>query len=272
MQTKPALNMQSVQATMLLPLWGRAEYSLQNPEVLKDDEAINDCDYDFSALAKSFGEYAGICYIVRARKIDDTVQAFISRHPNATIVNIGAGLDTTFSRVDNGKIKWYNLDLPDAIAFRQTLIPDSERNICIAKSFFDMTWFDDIDFNKDDGIFFVAGGVFHYFREDELKAVVAAMATRFPAGELYFDTESKRALSVSNRMVKRTGNKNAMMYFYVNDVNLLQQWSPQIAEASCEPYFKGSEKKKSWSFGSRMSMTLGNLFGMVKFIQIKFAC
>src|SRR5689334_5477887 len=111
-----SLNLQSIQATMLIPLWGRANASEKNPEILYDKEAIEiieRCDFDFSDIAKTFGEYGGITYIVRARKVEDTIRAFIEKRPSATIVNIGAGLDTTFSRVDNDKINWYNIDLPD---------------------------------------------------------------------------------------------------------------------------------------------------------------
>ena len=124
------MNMQSAQATMLIPLWGRAKYSEQNLNILDDSEArqiIQNCDFDFSGVEKSFGELSGLCYVVRARKIDDTIKQYISRNPRATVINIGSGLDTTFKRVDNGLINWYNLDLPDAIAYRQTLIPDSPR-------------------------------------------------------------------------------------------------------------------------------------------------
>lgn len=120
MNSKTELKSQTVQSTMLLPLWGRATASEKNPGILYDKEAIeiiNNCDYDFSGVAKTFGEFGGLCYVVRARKTEDTIRKFIGRHPRATIVNIGAGLDTTFSRVDNGTIRWYNLDLPDAIAF-----------------------------------------------------------------------------------------------------------------------------------------------------------
>ncbi len=108
---------------MLIPLWGRAYGSEKNKNILDDTEAIRiikEFDFDFSTIENTFGEYGCITYITRARKIDDTIKQFITKHPNATIVNIGSGLDTTFSRIDNGTIHWYNLDLPDAISFRKT--------------------------------------------------------------------------------------------------------------------------------------------------------
>ena len=169
-------------------------------------------------------------------------------------MNIGAGLDTTFSRVDNGRIRWYKLDLPDAAAFRRTLIPDSERNVCVAKSFFDMSWFDDIAFDEDDGALFISAGVFYYFHEEEIKPVVAEMARRFPGGELCFDAESKSALKKSNDMVKKTWNTNALMHFYVNNAKSLEALSPKIRLLSCERLFEGIPKKKSWSRGTRLFM------------------
>jgi len=267
------INLQSVQATMLIPLWGRATASEKNPDILYDKEAIEiiaSCEVDFTEIAKTFGEYGGISYIVRARKIDDTVRAFIQKHPRATIVNIGAGLDTTFSRVDNGTINWYNLDLPDAIAFRQTLITDTPRNNCIAKSFFDVSWFDDVIFNKEDGILFISAGVFYYFQESQLKEMLRAMATCFPGGELFFDAESKFAVNISNRTVEKTGNKGAKMYFYVNNPKVLQSWSPNIKVVSSESYFKGIPVSKQWESGTRLMVRLVDLIKMLKFVHLRF--
>ena len=267
------LNLQSVQATMLIPLWGRAIASEKNPEILYDKEAIEiiaGCETDFTEIAKTFGEYWGISYIVRARKIDDTIRAFIHKHPRATIVNIGAGLDTTFSRVDNGTINWYNLDLPDAIAFRQTLIADTPRNSCIAKSFFDVSWFEDVMFKEEDGILLISAGVFYYFEESQLKGMFREMASRFPGGEIYFDAESKFAVKISNRTVEKTGNKGAKMHFYVNNPKVIEGWSPNLKVVSCEAYFKGIPVSREWESGTRLMVRLVDLIKMLKFVHLRF--
>jgi O-methyltransferase involved in polyketide biosynthesis len=94
-------------------------------------------DYDFGDIKKAFGEYGGLAYIVRARKMEDTIQRFVSEHPHTTVVHIGAGLDTTFSRVDNGAIRWYDMDISEVIALRKKIIPEGDRNRCIARSVFD---------------------------------------------------------------------------------------------------------------------------------------
>jgi O-methyltransferase involved in polyketide biosynthesis len=273
MDSKKNLDLQGVQRTLLLPLWGRATFSNLYPEILDDKESIEiikSIDYDFNEFKKGFGRYGGLSYVVRSRKIDDVIKYFIAGHPNATIVNIGAGLDTTFSRVDNGTICWYDLDVEDVISLRKTLIPEGPRNICIAKSVFDYSWFKNIRFNAKDGILFVAGGVFYYFTDNKVKELFITLAENFPDGELYFDGQTKMALKVSNRMVKKSGNKDAMMYFYVNNPKIFNLWSPLLHLKSVKPYFKNIKREKSWALSIKMNMAIVDLFGMVNFFHIKF--
>ncbi|NFR58916.1 class I SAM-dependent methyltransferase [Clostridium botulinum] len=73
----------------------------------------------------------------------------MSKYPNSAIVNLGAGLDTTFFRVDNGNLNWYNIDLPDVIELRKKLLPESNREKCITKFFLDVSWFNDIKKDYD---------------------------------------------------------------------------------------------------------------------------
>lgn len=259
---------------MLLPLWGRAKYSVENRNILDDREAeqiIKTCGYDFTEVAKTFGEFGGICYIVRARKFDDVIRKFIEKHPYATVVNIGVGLDTTFSRVDNGSIRWYNLDLPDSITFRKTFLSDSSRNTCIAKSFLDPSWFEEVAFKPDNGILFISGGVFYYFHDKELQPLFQAMAEHFPGGELCFDAESRMALNVSNRMVRKSGNQSAMMYFSVGNAKDLEKWSPQIRLVSGEPLFQGIAVAKHWSFPVRLNVRFLCHSKMMQFVNLRFS-
>ncbi|MDR0733273.1 MAG: class I SAM-dependent methyltransferase, partial [Dysgonamonadaceae bacterium] len=131
MDTKEISTLRGVQKTLMFPVWGRAVYSKLYPEILDDKEAIgiiNSLDYDFGEIEKAFGEYGGLAYIVRGRKMDDVIKHFISEHPNATVVNIGAGFDTTFSRIDNGAIHWYDMDISEVIALRKKIIPEGARN------------------------------------------------------------------------------------------------------------------------------------------------
>jgi O-methyltransferase involved in polyketide biosynthesis len=273
MDSKKISDLQGIQRTLMIPLWGRSVFSSLYPEILDDQEAVNlvkSLNYDFTGVEKAFGEYGGLLYIVRGRRIDDTIKHFISKHPNATVVNIGAGLDTTFSRVDNGSICWYDLDIEDVVTLRKSLIPEGPRNICIAKSVFDYSWFKDIRFNTKDGILFVASGVFYYFKEDEVRELFIKLAENFPDGELYFDAQTKMALKVSNRMVKRSGNKGAIMYFYVNNPRIFTLWSPLLMLKSVDSILKDIKPDKRWKKSTRMSMFFLDLFRMAGFYHVKF--
>ena len=90
--------------------------------------------------------------------------AYLEDHPHAAVVNLGCGLDTTFSRVDNGMCRGFNLDLPDVIAVRDTLLPPGEREANLACDLNDPAWFDAVDFVASEGAVFYAAGVF-YCRE-----------------------------------------------------------------------------------------------------------
>ncbi len=59
------INLETVQETMLISLWGRAKFSRLYPELLDDPEAvkiIEKVDYDFSRVEQGFDEYGGIAY------------------------------------------------------------------------------------------------------------------------------------------------------------------------------------------------------------------
>jgi len=137
--------------------------------LLRDDQAIDliehvkrDCSgsqEDFDILEEFIDELLGLAFAIRAKTFDDTITTFLESKPHATIVNLGCGLDTTLSRVDNGTLHWFDLDLPDAIHYRRQLIPETSRSRCIAKSIFDFSWMEDIGFNNTDSLLMIAGGL-----------------------------------------------------------------------------------------------------------------
>ena len=91
-------------------------------------------------MSDAVPDYLLFAAVARAKQFDDKVRAYITVHPRASVVNIGAGLDTAFYRVDNGLIHWYDLDLPLVINFRRQLLLEPERVTFIAKSFLDPSW------------------------------------------------------------------------------------------------------------------------------------
>jgi O-methyltransferase involved in polyketide biosynthesis len=128
--------------------------------------------------------------MLRAKQFDDKIKVYITNHPRASVVNIGAGLDTTFYRVDNGIIHWYDLDLPAVIDVRKQLLPEPDRVMYIAKSLLDPSWCEDIKYTED-GVFMVAGGVLPWFNKSEIEQFFSMLADNFPGSEIVFDAVSR---------------------------------------------------------------------------------
>jgi O-methyltransferase involved in polyketide biosynthesis len=257
MDNQDELAEQTVQSTMLLPLYGRAKGSRMFPDILSDDEAIRivgDMDYDFTQIGKSYAtEYGSLCCLVRAKRLDDRCLAYLRKRPDGTVVNLGSGLDTTFSRIDNGSVRWYSVDLPDSIAFRHRFIPPVERCSNIAKSMFDYTWLDEVA-SVDGSVLILASGLFYYFEEKELRELVCRIADHFPSGELFFDAQSRTAVRISNRMVRKAGNKGSEMKFWVSDPQRLMDWSAKIRTVESIPFFGDIRRHGRYKLSTRLGM------------------
>jgi O-methyltransferase involved in polyketide biosynthesis len=270
----------SIQSTMVGPLYARAKYSKLYPDLLQDDKAAGlyervlkrhpDSIDDFKILDEFIDEFLGLSFIVRARTFDNTIRQFIEKKPSATIVNIGCGLDTTFSRVDNGSILWYDLDLPDAIEYRRRLIPETERSRCISKSFFDPSWMDDIAFTETNGLLMIAGGFFVYFDEESIADLFKAMAQRFPSGEIIFDSSSARGNWFMNRRFKKFGVEGIEHKFDAKSQNQIEGWSPRIEVIDWFSFFSRIEKRPAWSGRTHFLMALNNRLMLAKFIHVRF--
>ena len=73
---------------------------------------------------------------------DGWVKSFLRENPNGIIVEIGSGLNTRFERVDNGQVRWFDLDMPDSMAVRKKYFQETERRKFIASSVLDSSWVD----------------------------------------------------------------------------------------------------------------------------------
>jgi O-methyltransferase involved in polyketide biosynthesis len=202
MSEKIAVDLGNVQKTLFLPLWGRAFESQKENPLLVDKtalEIIDKVDYDFSVMARKISELTRIAWIMRSICVDEVIEAFLGKYPMATIVNLGCGLDTTFDRVDNGTLVWYDLDLPDVISLRRRFSKETERRRFISASFLESNWLNEIQVAEN--VLFIAAGVFYYFEENEVKGFLVRLADSFPGSEIVFDVSSPYGIKLANKMV-----------------------------------------------------------------------
>jgi O-methyltransferase involved in polyketide biosynthesis len=268
-----SLTEDSIQETMLGPLWARANRGQKYPGILEDPKAVEvleKIDHDFSEIKKLLGGWRGIGLLVRARSLDDAVKRYIQTHPNTTVINIASGLDTTFHRVDNGKIRWYNLDLPDAIEYRKKFIPETPRSKCIAKSAFDYSWMDDVVFNSEEGIFFIAGGFFYYFSEDEVNELFRTLAEKFPGGEIAFDCISKLAVKIINRRAKKVKSNLSLSFSIGNPEKKISSWSEKLKVVDWFTMYGRTQLDPNWPEEIVKRIKASERLKIAKIVQVKF--
>lgn len=229
----------TVQETLVIPLYGRKVCSERYPDLYRDPEAcalMDRIDYDFSALAeKSRGVMYQFGFLEVAMRQTDLaweVRDYLRTHPRAAVVNLGCGLDCTGRQCDNGTCRIYNLDFPDVIALRDELLPAGEREENIPCDLNDTAWFGRID--AGGGAVFFAAGVFYYFLTDRVRALVTAMEKSFPGGRLVFDAANRRAVRLMLKTWLKTAEiRDVGAYFAVSDAEKeLSAWSPTLGVSS----------------------------------------
>lgn len=173
---KPVLN--GAAETMLQSFYARAMYSKNPKHKFKDEKAeeiVAKLDYDFSKASKDNTMSAGV--IARTVVFDELVSDFIKKNPDCTVVNIACGLDTRFYRMDNGKLTWYNLDLPETIAVRDSVYREKGRVSTIGCSCFDPAWAEQVTVRGK--MLFIIEGLSMYLTKEQVQQMLSIIYDHF---------------------------------------------------------------------------------------------
>lgn len=268
----------TVQETLVIPLYGRKLCSEQFPNLFRDKKAvtlIEKLDYDFSELekkSKSFAHRFGALEVaMRENDLMAEVKEYLKTHPKAAVVNLGCGLDQTAENCDNGECKIYNLDLPDVMKARSALLPESERVINIACDLNDTSWFEKTD--DTNGIIFIAAGVFYYFKTEDVRKLFVAMEKRFKGCRLCFDAANKRAVKIMLKTwVKEAGITSISDYFSVSAAQKdIAPWFEK-AKVVSKGYMLGYNDLKDKSVPKlfRFMARLGDGFMKMQIVRVDF--
>ena len=253
-----------ISSTMLLTLYCHAmESQSQNP-IINDPEAVRITSALNSRLAASqdrmyrdlgqgkLDRKLTIFISLRARRFDDYARAFLLSNPGGTIVNLGCGLDTRFWRIDNGKLSFYDLDLPEVIDIKKKLCSEAERYHMIASSVLDYGWMAMLK-GCQRPFLFMAEGLFMYLEEKDVKQLVLKLQSEFRGSELVCEVVNK---SVSNGWLKGLMNMRMHKQIHVGggatflsglkDGKEMEGWSPGIKLLDEWSHFDSNEKKLGW--------------------------
>jgi O-methyltransferase involved in polyketide biosynthesis len=164
---------------------------------------VTQMSYDFDQVRKiRMSEGNKVARIMLTREMDHYARDFLSRHPEAVVVHIGCGLDSRFERVDNGRVEWYDLDLPDVIGLRRKFISDEgERYHLLPCSVLEDAWLEAVKVQSRRPFLFLAENVFVYFMEAQVKSLVLRLRDHFPGAELVFDGWTPFFVWLGNRQL-----------------------------------------------------------------------
>lgn len=223
-----AISLGEVQETLLIPLYGRAQDAGRPGSILRDTKAIElvaAIDYDFAKFRGP--SLAGS--VLRASIFDGYVRSYLAEHPDATVVDLGCGLSTRFDRLDNGRLHWFDLDLPDTMALRRRFFTDSDRYTMIEGSILDDAWFEQV---REPGgpIFLLSEAVLLYFPAETVHTILRQIAEGFPGSRLVLDTGGKAMMGTQDRnpVFKQV---SARMEWICDDPAALEPYGVRLLES-----------------------------------------
>ena len=269
----------TVQETLVIPLYSRKLCTELYPNLFQDETAvrlIDQIDYDFSEAGKNsrslMQRFGSLEVAMRQNDLAFEVLDYLKGHPNAAVVNLGCGLDSTGRACDNGSCKIYNLDFPDVITVRNELLPAGDREQNIPCDLNDTAWFSKI--NATGGAIFFASGVFYYFLTEQVKVLVQSIADAFPGGVLVFDAANRTAV----KMIAKTWLKSAKIqdvgaYFAVSDApKEIGAWDSRL-QVTSRSYMLGYNDLKDQSVSGffRFLARVGDGMMKMQIVRIKFA-
>lgn len=213
------LDRNTVQHTLCIPLAGRMIASRRYPDLFPDKDAeriVKELGVDLPGGFLYRLQYMWMNCLIRQYDLASEIEGYLGKHPNATVVEMGAGLSCLRRQMGNETNPWYCLDMPDVIELREKHVPKGLYEHNIVCDLNDFSWFDEINFDPARGIVFVAGGLFYYFEKERVQQLFRAMAGRFPGGLIVFDAVNSLGLKGVKAEVKAGGN-DSPSYFREED-------------------------------------------------------
>jgi O-methyltransferase involved in polyketide biosynthesis len=247
------------QETLLITLYakGQPDNPLFFDPLARD--IMDRLDYDFARLRVPHKTVVLVCQ--RAKKIDAVTRAFLAEHSGGVVVQLGCGLDSRFWRVDDGRVEWYDLDMPPVVELRRLLLTAPERYHLLAASVTGLAWVDSVA-TGGRPVLVVAEGLLMYLAEADARRLVLRLHERFPGCRLVADVFSPLTARSAARhpSLHATG---AALGWGIDDARDLETWAPGIRLVE-EWYFTDDPDLARLSAGYRLAYKLAGLFRIVQ--------
>lgn len=264
MKQKIKIKLDGVPETLMISARARYLESKRANGIIHDPLTINmlDCiDYSFEGKKEvSIGSQVGTS--IRTEIIDEQTIEFLKSYPDSVVVNLGCGLDTRYQRLDNGKVQWFDLDMPETIALRRNFFAESDKFKFIAKSILDYSWIDEIP--KDKPTLFIAEGLLMYFAESDVRMILAKIRSSFSKSEFLIEGMSP-FIAKNNHVDLKT--YNAKFKWGIKSGSEINQWNIGLKYIN-EFYYFDRHKERIPAF-IRMFTIVPSFRKAMKIIHLK---
>ncbi len=259
MHDKTKITLTPEQETLLIPLYAKAQPGSPLFFDSKAQDILSRVDYDFSRLRVPYKTVVLVCQ--RARKLDAAARAFLAEHPDGIVLHLGCGLDSRFWRVDNGRVEWYDLDMPPVIDLRRRFYTHGDRYHAIASSVTDLAWVDSVA-AASRPVLVVAEGLLMYMSEADVKRLFLRLREAFPGCRVIADVFSRMTarLAIRHPSLKQTG---ASVGWGIDDPREMGGWAQGIRLLE-EWYFTQDPDLGRLSLGYRLAYKLAGTFKIVQ--------
>ncbi len=218
-----------VEQTAFVTQYARAVDSRWPRPILGDtlaDDIVGKIDYDFDGLgvpASAIRQTA-----LRAKLLDDRARTFIAEHPDAVVVDLGAGLATPMQRVaPPPTVDWYNVDLPNVIALREQVVPADDHAHSVAASLADDSWTDQIP--SDRPTMLIADGLLAFVSEAVIVNLFRHIPEHFRSGEVAINDYGRVSpLNIAAMKIVFSAVGTQWNYRGFSDAHVPEGWSPRL--------------------------------------------
>jgi O-methyltransferase involved in polyketide biosynthesis len=275
-----------VEETALLTEYARALDSSRPRSILGDilaDEVVGKIDYDFAGLGIM---PSVVCLVaLRAKMLDDRIRAFTTEHPEAVVVELGAGLSSAVFRVDPPPtVDWYSVDLPAVIKLRDAVLPCRDRSHSVAASVAEPEWTDAIP--ADLPTMVVADGLFAFLSEPVIITIFRRITHHFASGMVAFNDYGTvgranrfagKLVTTRKRMFSGGGGSNSPHSQWgfrgFKDAHRPETWNPElrlVEEASVMYEPDAALFPPLLRFGSRMAVLFPAIARKARILRYQF--
>lgn len=257
-------NLSEVSKTALITLRSRVIESLKPIPVLHDPVGVDLLNRIMDILPSEEGDKTSETDLpvsltrhiaLRARKYDNYVRDFIHHNPEGLVVSLGCGFDTRYWRVSEKPWNYIELDLPEVIEAKESVLKGLMKYKTFGISVLDFRWIDDIAEIQRDNVMFLAEGLLMYLNEDAVSKIFKQISENFSRSYFVFEVVRKKyTRGFWKKMVEMKMNRNlasgagSSFNFGVKKAEEIEKFSSKLHVVEEWSYFEDKDIKPGFLY------------------------